>query len=59
MKPAMQIQYKDASAYNKFIDPMRKRAVEDGLDMLEAELHWSTRNLMSFVELAINEQAGK
>lgn len=51
MRPAKQIEYTDAPAYNKLVDLMRQRAAKEGRNMSEAELHRSARNLMGCVEL--------
>ena len=53
MKPAKQIEYSDTPEYDKLVELMRQRAAESGLNMSDAELHRSARNLIGYVELAI------
>lgn len=56
MKPAKKIEYHNTPEYDKLVDLMRKRAIEDGRNMSDAEIHRSARNLMGYVELTIRQQ---
>ena len=53
MKPAKKVEYSDTPKYDTLVELMRQRAVEDGRNMSDAEIHRSARNLMGYVELAI------
>ena len=57
MKPAKKVEYSDTPKYDKLVEIMRQRAVEGGLNMSDAEIHRSARNLMGYVEFMIRHNS--